>query len=250
MEQAQQVHALEQPLRVHAIAGTKTPSTLRAAACALVLAPVCALCLLPQLVRADQIIVHDVSLSSPTMHPATGAAFAAHVAQQVAPRIGQLELGSRLVVFNVGSHQERGAPVFDKLVQRVRTQSGDTAAAYEKAFPAFFAGVTEARRRQQQGTQSHLTAGIASARKLVRKGQRCDIVLLSDGAEWDQHGLQYPRDWQRPLPKVPDLDLKGCSVHVMGAGQGMPPKQAAAIERHWLKWLKEAGAESVRLERF
>ena len=58
-------------------------------------------------------------------------------------------------------------------------------------------------------------------------------MVISDGAEWNHDGLQYPRDWAKPLPSREGLDLTNCSVSFLGWGQGMTPKEAAAIQRHW-----------------
>ncbi len=200
--------------------------------------------------RADIVFAIDTSSSSPAMHADSGAAFTAAVAPHIANRVAAQPLGARLAAFYVGDHGAIDVPLLDKTIQRIRTADGDTAKAYAQRFPRFLAAELERRRTARMPSPSHLTAGVADARRLVRPGQPCEIVLVSDLAEWDGKGLQYPRDWARPLPKPDGLNLKDCAVTVYGAGQGLQPKPANAILRHWETWLKSAGAEAVSLQRF
>ena len=95
-----------------------------------------------------------------------------------------------------------------------------------------------------------LRKNLANARSLIREGQPCEIVMISDLIEWDSAGLQYPRDMAKPLPRIDRLDLKGCTVTALGAGQRLSPKEEQKVLTNWDKWLKAAGADNVSLSMF
>lgn len=200
--------------------------------------------------RADLVLGIDISPSSAAMDQVAGGPFMASVLPAIARKVAAMQPGERLVVHWISSNQVVDVPLVDKRIQRVRTADGDTAAAYAQSLPRFVAEHTEKHRLAPPTGQSHLTAAVANARNLVRTGQPCHLVLISDLIEWDSSGLQYPRDIAKPLPRNPRLDLKGCSVTAYGAGQHLSPKQSQALLGHWDTWLKAAGAESVELKRF
>lgn len=200
--------------------------------------------------RADLALGIDISPSSPAMDKVAGGPFMASVLPTIARSVAAMKPGERLVVYRISSNQVVDVPLLDKRIQRVRTADGDTAAAYAQSLPRFVAEHIERYRLAPPSGQSHLTAAVANARNMVRTGQPCHLVLISDLIEWDSSGLQYPRDIAKPLPRNPRLNLKGCSVTAYGAGQHLSPKQSQALLGHWETWLKAAGADSVDLRRF
>ena len=200
--------------------------------------------------RADLVLGIDTSPSSPAMDKVAGGPFMASVLPAIARSVAAMKPGERLVVHWISSNQVVDVPLLDKRIQRVRSVDGDTAAAYAQNLPRFVAEHTARHRLAPPAGQSHLTAAVANARSLVRPGQPCHLVVVSDLVEWDSTGLQYPRDLAKPLPRNPRLDLKGCSVTAYGAAQHLSPRQAPVLLAHWETWLKAAGAESVELQRF
>lgn len=210
----------------------------------------CGLSLSALLARADLVLGLDISPSSLALDLEAGGPFLASVMPAIARRVAAMQPGERLVVFPISSHQVVDVPLLDKRIQLRRNADGDTASAYAQSLPRFVAGRMAQRRQQPPAGQSHLTAAVATARSLVRAGQPCQLVFVTDLVQWDSSGLQYPRDLAKPLPRDPRLDLSGCSFTAYGAGQHLSPRQAQLLLAHWTHWLKAAGAEPVQLLRF
>ena len=199
---------------------------------------------------ADLVLGIDTSPSSPAMEKLAGGPFMASVLPAIARSVAAMKPGEQLVVFKISSSQVVDVPLLNKRIQLARTAEGDTATAYAQSLPRFVAEHIERHRLAPPAGQSHLTAAVANARNLVRPGQPCQLVVVSDLVEWDSTGLQYPRDLAKPLPRNPRLDLKGCGFTAYGAVQHLSPRQSQALLAHWETWLNAAGAESVQLKRF
>ncbi len=228
-----------------------TPHTLARRWQALLTVTAAALGLLaPARCPADLVLAIDCSFSSPAMRQDKGAEFIAAVMPAVAQQVAALQSGERLAVIWIGDDSTIDLAVLNTRIQRARTAEGDTAAANARSLPRFIAHVTDQRRQSAPARQSQLTAGVANARSLIRAGQPCHIVLISDLVQADGAGWQYPRDLAKPFPRIPGLDLKGCDVTVHGAGQGLQPRHAQAMLAHWETWLKAAGAGPVTLGRY
>ena len=208
--------------------------------------------------RADALVVAlDVSESSPIFGD---DAFLRSAAAQIADRIRALPVGSKVRVFYLGDDRVRMQMQLDLNVQRLNTREGATAEAIAKAFPAALVDKVAEFKLKPMHRQSHLTTGFFDGVRLCTdhqsqkeggaRAERCEIFMLSDGAQYEKGRIEYPRDVsRRPLPPVAGLDLRGVRVTLFGCGQGLDSAVRVTMTARWENWLRDAGATEITLRR-
>lgn len=192
------------------------------------------------------VLVLDVSGSTPIVAPT----FMRAVLPSVGEAIIKLPIGSRVKVFTVGD--DKAEPLnIDLRVQRQKTDQGDTAKELAANIPSMIAGyLTDLRAHPEkmQG-ESSLSPAFLDASKWCQAAKACKIDYWTDGMEYQPGVIAWPKEFKKPLPEIPGLDLKGANVAMYGVGQGATSTARVAIEQHWQTWLKAHNAGSIDLRR-
>ncbi len=197
--------------------------------------------------RADvYTLALDISSSTPIIQP--------HFVQNALPKvledIAKLPVGSRVKIFTVGD-DNANAFTLDLRVQRSQTASGDAASVVAKKVGVAVAAYLNDLRvnpSKMQG-ESSLSAAFLDASKWCVKGTPCTIQFWTDGMEYQPGIIAWPREYQKPLPPIPALNLDGASVIMYGVGVGVPTFVRTRAEEQWQKWLKAHQAGNVDLRR-
>lgn len=188
----------------------------------------------------------DISGSTPVVQPV----FMRTALPIIADQIEALPVGSRIKAFSVGDDTAPALNI-DLWVQRSRTAQGDTAkelAGKVTRMIANYLNELRAKPETMQG-ESSLSPAFLDASKWCQKGKPCKMIYLTDGLEYQPGIIAWPREYTKPLPPIPGLDLDGMEVLMYGIGQGAPTKARIAIEQHWLVWLKAHNAGKLDLRR-
>ena len=191
-------------------------------------------------------IALDISSSTPIVQPN----FMQNALPKVREDIAKLPIGSRVKIFTVGD-DNANAFTQDLRIQRSQTPSGDTAPMVAKNVEAAitaFLNDLRANPSKMQG-ESSLSAAFLDASKWCVKGSPCTIQFWTDGMEYQPGILAWPKDYQKPLPPIPLLNLDGTSVIMYGVGVGVPTFVRTKAEEQWQKWLKAHQAGNVDLRR-
>ena len=205
--------------------------------------------------KADSLVVMlDISGSTPIVEPN----FMRTAIPIVGDNIAKLPVGSSIQVLTVGDDKQKPLNL-QFYVQRIKDRSGDTAANLAKSVPAMIAGyLNEVRSNpsKMQG-ESSLSPAFLDASKWFQSGKPSTVIFYSDGMEHQPGVLVWPRDYKKPLPPIPQLNLQGASVLIYGVGQCAQgqemgcatSQQRIVIEQHWTTWLKEHKAGNIDLRR-
>lgn len=203
--------------------------------------------LLSQLCYADTFVIAlDVSGSTPIVTPA----FMRAVLPSVGETILKLPIGSRIKVFTVGD--DKAEPIgIDLRVQRQKTSQGDAAKELAAIIPNMIAAYLNELRAHPERMQgeSSLSPAFLDASKWCQLPKPCKIEYWTDGMEYQPGIISWPKEYQKPLPDIAGLDLKGAEVVMYGVGLGAPSKARIVIEQHWQTWLKAHNAGSVDIRR-
>ena len=97
--------------------------------------------------------------------------------------------------------------------------------------------------------ESSLSPAFLDASKYCAPSKPCKINFLTDGMEYQPNIVTWPSEYQKPLPPIAGLDLKGATINMYGIGQGVSSPVRIAVERHWEKWLKTHNAGNITLRR-
>jgi len=206
---------------------------------------------------AALIVVLDVSESSPLLG---NDEFIRSAAAVVAEKIARLPVGSKVRTFATGDNRQHAALAVSLNIHRIATRSGYTAATLSRVFSQKLVDQVAEFKLQRAHRQSELTTAVLDASRLCEdhkaqqsrqsRAEDCEIVFLTDGAQFVSGGIQYPRDARKQaLPPVPGLDLKGVRLTLMGVGQGMDGSTGQQLSVRWDKFLRDAGASDVVLRR-
>ena len=188
----------------------------------------------------------DISGSTPVVQPV----FMRTALPIIADQILALPVGSRIKAFSVGDDTAPALNI-DLWVQRNRNVQGDTAkelAGKVTRMLAKYLNDLRAKPETMQG-ESSLSPAFLDASKWCQKDKPCKMIYLTDGLEYQPGIIAWPREYNKPLPPIPGLDLGGMEVLMYGVGQGAPTKARIAIEQHWQTWLKAHHAGTVDLRR-
>jgi hypothetical protein len=206
---------------------------------------------------AAVVVILDVSESSPLLanedftHSAAGA---------VAEKIGRLPVGSKVRSFVAGDNRLQAPLAVNEDIQRIATRRGYTARTLSQVFGRKLVDQVAEFKLRRAHRQSELTTAVLDASRLCvdhqalkagrSRADDCEIVFLTDGAEFVGNGIQYPRDApKKPLPPVTGLDLKGVRITLIGVGQGVDGATGQLLSARWDKFLRDAGASQVVLRR-
>lgn len=188
----------------------------------------------------------DVSGSTPILDKS----FMQSVLPQLSTEIQKLPLGSVVKVFNIGD--DKVMPInIDLLVQRTTTNRGAPADELAKTVPTMIFSYSQ---KLLSGSarlhgESSLSPAVYDAAKACQENKPCKFFFLTDGMEHQPGVIEWPRQFKKPLPKIPNLNLKGMSVTMYGVGTGVSSEARLQIEQHWNTWLKDAGAGTVDLRK-
>jgi hypothetical protein len=198
--------------------------------------------------KADTLVVIlDVSGSTPVIQPN----FLRAALPMLSDQIRALPVkNSRVKVFTVGDDKAEALTI-EQWVQRRPDAQGDTANTLANKIPAAITQYLNTLRTEPGRLQreSSLSPAFLDASKWCQSDQPCTIIFFTDGMEYQPRVIEWPRQYKKPIPSIPGLDLKGAKVVMYGIGQGTDSRVRVAAEQHWERWLTSHNAGVVDLRR-
>lgn len=181
----------------------------------------------------------DISASNPLVD---SDAFAARVAERVAPRIAALGFRSQVMIRTFGSYGQG----YEQFAADVTISSREPAEAVAASIGRIIAGMPESVRsgRRKAQPNTNIVAFLENIAQVVACADMpTTVILATDGIE-DSEIVDLTRR-NAVLPPPPRAWFQGCTeLQMLGLGQGRDsPQLTTHLREQWEAWAKAAGFE-------